>query len=177
MNALDNARESRATDMLLNYETVKYFCNERFELAGYDHATRQFQVRVPPRMCCTRARMQHGARRCAWPGAGACALMACGACVGGRGPGCVASRRHALCIRGYPGTLAPPSRCFGPQAAEYWQMAFLAILSIAQVRTGGLQGTMSETASKRFASRKHRSTTRPLSAIHSYAPRTAEADH
>ena len=25
MNALDNAREARATDMLLNYETVKYF--------------------------------------------------------------------------------------------------------------------------------------------------------
>lgn len=45
MNALDNAREGRATDMLLNYETVKYFCNERFELDGYDRATRQYQVR------------------------------------------------------------------------------------------------------------------------------------
>ncbi|GFR40170.1 hypothetical protein Agub_g727 [Astrephomene gubernaculifera] len=44
MNALDNAREGRATDMLLNYETVKYFCNERFELAGYDNATRQYQA-------------------------------------------------------------------------------------------------------------------------------------
>ncbi len=44
MNALDNAREGRATDMLLNYETVKYFCNEKFELAGYDNATRQYQV-------------------------------------------------------------------------------------------------------------------------------------
>lgn len=44
MNALDNARESRATDMLLNYETVKYFTNEKFELAGYDHATRLYQV-------------------------------------------------------------------------------------------------------------------------------------
>lgn len=44
MNALDNERESRATDMLLNYETVKYFCNEWFELQGYDTATRQYQV-------------------------------------------------------------------------------------------------------------------------------------
>ncbi|GLI64082.1 hypothetical protein VaNZ11_007251, partial [Volvox africanus] len=44
MNALDNAREGRATDMLLNYETVKYFCNETFELDGYDNATRQYQA-------------------------------------------------------------------------------------------------------------------------------------
>eukprot|EP00878_Enallax_costatus_P021099 GHUV01022330.1.p1 GENE.GHUV01022330.1~~GHUV01022330.1.p1 ORF type:complete len:415 (+),score=133.81 GHUV01022330.1:1421-2665(+) len=44
MNALDNERESRATDVLLNYETVKYFCNETFELAGYDKATRQYQA-------------------------------------------------------------------------------------------------------------------------------------
>lgn len=44
MNALDNERESRATDVLLNYETVKYFCNEAFELAGYDKATRRYQV-------------------------------------------------------------------------------------------------------------------------------------
>lgn len=45
MNALDNAKEARATDMLLNYETVKYFTNERFELEGYDKATRKYQVR------------------------------------------------------------------------------------------------------------------------------------
>jgi ABC-type transport system involved in Fe-S cluster assembly fused permease/ATPase subunit len=44
MNALDNERESRATDVLLGYETVKYFCNEGFELAQYDKATRQYQV-------------------------------------------------------------------------------------------------------------------------------------
>ena len=44
MNALDNERESRATDMLLNYETVKYFTSELFELQGYDRATRQYQV-------------------------------------------------------------------------------------------------------------------------------------
>ncbi|WIA38058.1 hypothetical protein OEZ86_001427 [Tetradesmus obliquus] len=44
MNALDNERESRATDVLLGYETVKYFCNEDFELALYDKATRQYQA-------------------------------------------------------------------------------------------------------------------------------------
>lgn len=44
MNALDNAREGRATDMLLNYETVKFFCNEQLELKTYDTALRQYQV-------------------------------------------------------------------------------------------------------------------------------------
>lgn len=46
MNALDNERESRATDMLLNYETIKYFCAEHAELSGYDMATRKYQVSV-----------------------------------------------------------------------------------------------------------------------------------
>lgn len=54
MNALDNERESRATDALLNYETVKYFCNEAFELAAYDKATRQYQVN---KRCILNARM------------------------------------------------------------------------------------------------------------------------
>ena len=45
MNALDNAREGRATDMLLNYETVKFFTNEQLELNVYDRALRQYQVR------------------------------------------------------------------------------------------------------------------------------------
>lgn len=44
MNALDNERESRATDMLLNYETIKYFCAESAELSGYDTATRKYQA-------------------------------------------------------------------------------------------------------------------------------------
>lgn len=44
MNALDNERESRATDMLLNYETIKYFCAEEAELSGYDTATRKYQA-------------------------------------------------------------------------------------------------------------------------------------
>jgi ABC-type transport system involved in Fe-S cluster assembly fused permease/ATPase subunit len=51
MNALDNERESRATDVLLCYETVKYFCNEDFELAQYDKATRQYQVKCSLCIC------------------------------------------------------------------------------------------------------------------------------
>ena len=35
-NARDNQSNSRAVDSLLNYETVKYFNNERFEAALYD---------------------------------------------------------------------------------------------------------------------------------------------
>jgi hypothetical protein len=46
MNALDNERESRATDMLLNYETIKYFCAEEAELSGFDTATRKYQVKI-----------------------------------------------------------------------------------------------------------------------------------
>lgn len=37
MNDLDSKANSRAIDSLLNYETVKYFGNERFEASRYDH--------------------------------------------------------------------------------------------------------------------------------------------
>ena len=36
MNAADNEAATRVTDSLLNYETVKYFGNEKFEVAQYD---------------------------------------------------------------------------------------------------------------------------------------------
>jgi len=36
MNALDSEANGRAVDSLLNYETVKYFTNEAFELRRYD---------------------------------------------------------------------------------------------------------------------------------------------
>ncbi|GGC90253.1 ABCB family ABC transporter ATP-binding protein/permease [Halopseudomonas salina] len=36
-NKLDNSSNTRAVDSLLNYETVKYFGNERFEAREYDH--------------------------------------------------------------------------------------------------------------------------------------------
>ena len=55
MNSLDNEREGRATDVLLNYETVKVFTAERQELAPYDNATRKYQARqsraLPPAGC------------------------------------------------------------------------------------------------------------------------------
>lgn len=37
MNSLDSAANSKAIDALLNYETVKYFGNERYEVDRYDH--------------------------------------------------------------------------------------------------------------------------------------------
>ena len=35
-NELDNAMEAKAVDSLLNYETVKYYNAEDFEVQGYD---------------------------------------------------------------------------------------------------------------------------------------------
>ncbi|PSC68384.1 ATP-binding cassette sub-family B member mitochondrial [Micractinium conductrix] len=43
MNRLDNEKEGKATDLLLNYETVKLFANERFELCTYSAAIDAFQ--------------------------------------------------------------------------------------------------------------------------------------
>jgi len=36
MNELDSTANTRAVDSLLNYETVKYFCNEEYEARRYD---------------------------------------------------------------------------------------------------------------------------------------------
>jgi ABC-type transport system involved in Fe-S cluster assembly fused permease/ATPase subunit len=38
MNALDSSANTRAVDSLLNYETVKYFGNEEYELRRYDES-------------------------------------------------------------------------------------------------------------------------------------------
>jgi ATP-binding cassette subfamily B (MDR/TAP) protein 6 len=35
-NELDNAMEAKAVDSLLNFETVKYFNAEEFEVSAYD---------------------------------------------------------------------------------------------------------------------------------------------
>jgi len=43
MNALDSSAHSQAVDGLLNYETVKYFDNERFELQRYDQTLRDWE--------------------------------------------------------------------------------------------------------------------------------------
>jgi ABC-type transport system involved in Fe-S cluster assembly fused permease/ATPase subunit len=44
MNALDSKASSQAIDSLLNYETVKYFGNEAFELARYDESLRGWEA-------------------------------------------------------------------------------------------------------------------------------------
>jgi ATP-binding cassette subfamily B protein len=44
MNDLDSKANSRAIDSLLNYETVKYFGNERFEVARYDDNMQRWEV-------------------------------------------------------------------------------------------------------------------------------------
>jgi ATP-binding cassette subfamily B protein len=43
-NELDSAANSRAVDSLLNYETVKYFNNERWELERYDEQMRKWET-------------------------------------------------------------------------------------------------------------------------------------
>jgi len=43
MNALDSKANSRAIDSLINYETVKYFNNERFEADRYDTNLADYQ--------------------------------------------------------------------------------------------------------------------------------------
>lgn len=50
-NAKDNQSNSRAVDSLLNYETVKYFNNERFEAQGYDADLQEWeQARLKNRL-------------------------------------------------------------------------------------------------------------------------------
>ncbi|RKP02431.1 hypothetical protein CXG81DRAFT_1137, partial [Caulochytrium protostelioides] len=43
MNDLDSACRARAVDSLLNYETVKYFNNEHWEVGQYELAIREYQ--------------------------------------------------------------------------------------------------------------------------------------
>jgi len=43
MNELDSKANTRAIDSLLNYETVKYFCNEDYEARRYDANLEQWQ--------------------------------------------------------------------------------------------------------------------------------------
>ena len=43
MNDLDSRANTRAVDSLLNYETVKYFGNERFEAARYDESMAEWE--------------------------------------------------------------------------------------------------------------------------------------
>ena len=43
MNQRDSNASSQAVDSLINYETVKYFGNERYELDQYDHQMREWE--------------------------------------------------------------------------------------------------------------------------------------
>lgn len=44
MNKFDSEANTRAVDSLLNYETVKYFGNEHYELQRYDHSLKQWEA-------------------------------------------------------------------------------------------------------------------------------------
>jgi len=44
MNRAEAEANSRALDSLLNYETVKYFGNEKHELARHDECMAKYQV-------------------------------------------------------------------------------------------------------------------------------------
>ena len=44
MNAVDEEANTKAIDSLLNYETVKYFNNERHEAARYDESLRRYET-------------------------------------------------------------------------------------------------------------------------------------
>ncbi|KJH53156.1 ABC transporter, ATP-binding protein [Dictyocaulus viviparus] len=44
MNEKDNASSAMATDSLLNYETVKYYGNEKYEVDRFRHAIQSFQL-------------------------------------------------------------------------------------------------------------------------------------
>ena len=46
MNEMDSKANTRAIDSLLNYETVKYFGNERFEAGRYDENLRRYERAV-----------------------------------------------------------------------------------------------------------------------------------
>lgn len=44
MNANDNQAQTKAIDSLLNYETVKYFANEKYEKQRFDTALSQYEI-------------------------------------------------------------------------------------------------------------------------------------
>ncbi|MGD8547024.1 MAG: ABC transporter ATP-binding protein/permease [Thiohalophilus sp.] len=44
MNSLDSEASGQAVDSLLNYETVKYFNNEQYELRRYDHTLNEWEA-------------------------------------------------------------------------------------------------------------------------------------
>lgn len=46
MNLADNAQKARSVDSLLNFETVKYYGAEQYEVNCYKEAIINFQVKL-----------------------------------------------------------------------------------------------------------------------------------
>jgi len=46
MNLADNAQKARSVDSLLNFETVKYYGAEEYEVENYREAILHFQVKT-----------------------------------------------------------------------------------------------------------------------------------
>lgn len=46
MNLADNAQKARSVDSLLNFETVKYYGAEKYEVDAFREAIVKFQVRL-----------------------------------------------------------------------------------------------------------------------------------
>jgi len=46
MNLADNAQRARSVDSLLNFETVKYYGAEEYEVESYREAILDFQVKT-----------------------------------------------------------------------------------------------------------------------------------
>ena len=47
MNSADNEQRAKGVDSLLNFETVKYYGAEQFELKRYEAAILDYQVELP----------------------------------------------------------------------------------------------------------------------------------
>lgn len=163
MNALDNERESRVTDMLLNYETVKVDDLHWWQARGAELARSGFLpcrddgIRRAAMMCVcstsptrstsfTASTMPHANIRQVH-----CNRKGCPLCTPLPGALCVSvwmilaetplHREHsplcaALGLCCHPCQVCMSQRlcsCLNPlQAAEYWQMAFLSLLSMVQ---------------------------------------------
>lgn len=48
MNLADNEQKARSVDSLLNFETVKYYGAEGYEVNAYKEAIYKYQVSVEP---------------------------------------------------------------------------------------------------------------------------------
>lgn len=51
MNLADNQQKARSVDSLLNFETVKYYGAEQYEVDSYREAILKYQVRINSPAC------------------------------------------------------------------------------------------------------------------------------